>query len=178
MVRVVKVEEGVGKENTIINQYFPYKTWRKYQREIAEIVYEALKNKEHVILEAPTGMGKTASVLSAVLPIMFENELKIIYACRTHQQVIGILNEISKIKQKTKESIFPIGLWGRRQLCSNNEVNNLSENVFRHACSILKKSFKCPFFRPEDSQWIVENAKDIIYPNEAKKKFESYQFCP
>jgi DNA excision repair protein ERCC-2 len=177
MVRVVKVFEkgGVGKENTIINQYFPYKTWRRFQKEIAEVVYNALKNKEHVVLEAPTGLGKTASVLSAVLPIMFENELKVIWCCRTHQQIITVLNEISKIKQK---SIFPIGLWGRRQLCSNNEVNNLSENVFRHACSILKKSFKCPFFRPEDSQWIIENLKNITYPNEAKKRFLYYQLCP
>jgi DNA excision repair protein ERCC-2 len=174
MVRVVKVKEGVGREN-IIEKFFAYQKWRKYQREIAELCYEALKNKEHIVLEAPTGLGKTSAILSAVLPIAIDNELKVVYICRTHQQVIGVLNEISKIKQKL---IYPIGLWGRRQLCSNNEVNNLSENVFRHACSILKKSFKCPFFRPEDSQWIIENLANVIYPNEAKKKFESYQFCP
>ena len=174
MVRIVKVEEGVGKENTIINQYFPYKTWRKYQREIAELCYEALKNKEHVVLEAPTGLGKTSAILSAVLPIAIDNELKVVYVCRTHQQVIGVLNEISKIKQKL---IYPIGLWGRKQMCLNAEVNNLSENVFRHACSMLRKSFRCPYYRIED-QWIVENLANVIYPNEAKKKFESYQFCP
>jgi DNA excision repair protein ERCC-2 len=177
MVRVVKVEEGVGKENRFIEKFFTYPSWRKFQKEIAEVVYNALKEKQHIVLEAPTGLGKTASVLAGVLPIAINNELKIIYACRTHQQVIGILNEISKIKQKTKESIFPIGLWGRKELCLYENINNLSENVFRHTCNILRKSFRCPYFRPED-QWIVENAKDIVYPNEAKQFFQKYQFCP
>jgi DNA excision repair protein ERCC-2 len=176
MVRVVKVkEEGVGKENTIINQYFPYKTWRKYQREIAELCYEALKNKGHVVLEAPTGLGKTSAILSAVLPIAIDNELKVVYVCRTHQQVIGVLNEISKIKQKL---IYPIGLWGRKQMCLNADISNLSENVFRHACGMLRKSFRCPYYRIEDSQWIIEATKDVVYPNEAKQLFQKYQFCP
>jgi DNA excision repair protein ERCC-2 len=175
MVRVVKVEEGVGKENRFIEKFFAYQKWRKYQREIAELCYEALKNKEHIVLEAPTGLGKTSAILSAVLPIAIDNELKVIWCCRTHQQIIGVLNEISKIKQKF---IYPIGLWGRRNMCLFNEVSNLSENVFRHACNMLRKSFRCPYYRIEDSQWIVENLANVIYPNEAKKKFESYQFCP
>jgi len=171
---VVKIEEGVGEVNKQIQKYFPYNKWRKYQKEIAEVCYESLKQKQHVILEAPTGLGKTASVLSATLPIAIDNELKILWCCRTHQQIIGVLNEISKIKQKF---IYPIGLWGRKQLCLNNEVNNLPENVFRYACNMLRKSFRCPFFRNEE-QWIIETIKDVVYPNEAKKKFESYQFCP
>jgi len=175
MVRVVKVKEGVGKENRFIEKFFAFQKWRKYQREIAELCYEALKNKEHVVLEAPTGLGKTSAILSAVLPIAIDNELKVVYVCRTHQQVIGVLNEISKIKQKL---IYPIGLWGRRQLCLYENINNLNENVFRHACNLLRKSFRCPYYRIEDSQWIIEATKDIVYPNEAKKKFESYQFCP
>jgi len=173
-MRVVKVKEGVGKENTIINQYFPYKTWRRFQREIAEIVHSALKNKEHIVLEAPTGLGKTSAVLASVLPIAIDNELKVVYACRTNQQVITVLNEISKIKQKF---IYPIGLWGRKQLCLH-EINSLPENVFRHACSMLRKSFRCPFFRPEDSEWVTENLTNVIYPNEAKQLFQKYQFCP
>jgi DNA excision repair protein ERCC-2 len=171
----VKITEGeVGKEKPLIDKYFAHPSWRRFQREVAEIVYEALKEKQHIILEAPTGMGKTASVLAGVLPIAIDNELKVIWCCRTHQQVIGVLNEVSKIKQKL---IYPIGLWGRKQMCLNAEVNNLSENVFRHACSMLRKSFRCPYYRIED-QWIVENLANVIYPNEAKKKFESYQFCP
>ena len=180
MVRVVKVfERGeVGREN-IIEKFFAYQKWRKYQREIAEITYHSLKERQHVVIEAPTGLGKTASVLASVLPIAIDNELKVVYVCRTHQQVIGVLNEISKIKQKLiyPKLIYPIGLWGRKQMCLNAEVNNLSENVFRHACSMLRKSFRCPYYRIED-QWIVENLANVIYPNEAKKKFEGYQFCP
>lgn len=175
-MRIVKIEEeGVGKENKSIEKYFAYQKWRKYQKEIAEIIYESLKNnKEHVVLEAPTGLGKTSAVLSATLPIIIDNELKILWCCRTHQQIIGVLNEISKIKQKFIE---PIGLWGRKQMCLNNEVNNLPENVFRHACSMLRKSFRCPYYRIEES-WIIENAKNVIHPNEAKNFFQKFQFCP
>lgn len=42
---------------------FPYPAFRPYQRSMARRAYRALRDREHLLLEAPTGSGKTAATL-------------------------------------------------------------------------------------------------------------------
>ncbi len=46
---------------------FPHGTFRKGQREIAELVYKCVDRAGQLLLEAPTGIGKTAAVLYPAL---------------------------------------------------------------------------------------------------------------
>ena len=43
----------------IITEYFPYDTFRKGQKEAINTVLKAFENYDYVILDAPTGMGKS-----------------------------------------------------------------------------------------------------------------------
>jgi len=45
----------------------PFETWRPGQQEIAESVEWSLSDGQRVLIEAPTGLGKTAAVLTGVL---------------------------------------------------------------------------------------------------------------
>jgi DNA excision repair protein ERCC-2 len=42
---------------------FPFASYRPYQRAMARRAYRALRDRQHLLLEAPTGSGKTAAVL-------------------------------------------------------------------------------------------------------------------
>ncbi len=42
---------------------FPYPEFRPFQRAVARRVFRALRDREHLLLEAPTGSGKTAATL-------------------------------------------------------------------------------------------------------------------
>ena len=42
---------------------FPFASYRPYQRAMARRTYRALRDRQHLLLEAPTGSGKTAAVL-------------------------------------------------------------------------------------------------------------------
>jgi DNA excision repair protein ERCC-2 len=42
---------------------FPFPSFRPYQRAVARRVFRALRDREHLLLEAPTGSGKTAATL-------------------------------------------------------------------------------------------------------------------
>jgi DNA excision repair protein ERCC-2 len=46
---------------------FPFPTFRPFQRAMAARAYRALRDREHLLLEAPTGSGKTAAVLFPAL---------------------------------------------------------------------------------------------------------------
>jgi Rad3-related DNA helicase len=43
-----------------VREYFPHQSIRKYQGDLANIVYQALKSGEkNIVVEAPTGLGKS-----------------------------------------------------------------------------------------------------------------------
>ena len=51
---------------------FPYGGFRAHQRALAGRVYQAFKEGEHLLLEAPTGSGKTMGVLYPALKALVE----------------------------------------------------------------------------------------------------------
>lgn len=58
---------------------FPYGGFRRGQRELAELTYKCVNLRGHLLLEAPTGIGKTAAVLFPALKAL---------ATGKHDQVI------------------------------------------------------------------------------------------
>jgi len=58
---------------------------------------------KNILLVAPSGTGKTIIALSALLPIVYERNLKIIYMCRTHSQSARVIKELKKINKAIPE---------------------------------------------------------------------------
>jgi DNA excision repair protein ERCC-2 len=66
---------------------FPHAAARPGQREIQAAVERALTAREHLLLEAPTGLGKTAPVLTAALRFALAHDLRlVVLTSRTTQQ--------------------------------------------------------------------------------------------
>jgi Rad3-related DNA helicase len=80
----LKEEEELS-EN--LRKYFRHPTTRPYQADLANVAYESLKADRHMVVEAPTGLGKTAAVWSAVKAYASENRLRILWLTRTASQV-------------------------------------------------------------------------------------------
>lgn len=81
---------------------FPFAKIMKPQRQIMFHIIRALKNQRHVVIESPTGTGKSAAILCSVLAWQrwhwkregtkegeggSSNRVRIIYCSRTHSQV-------------------------------------------------------------------------------------------
>ncbi|MHA2430027.1 MAG: DEAD/DEAH box helicase family protein [Promethearchaeota archaeon] len=82
-----------------INYYtfFPYEKFRQDQEAIIKQLENTSKERKIVLLSAPNGTGKTIMALSALLPLAYEKNLKIIYMCRTHAQNTRIIKELNKV---------------------------------------------------------------------------------
>ncbi|MES2309823.1 MAG: ATP-dependent DNA helicase, partial [Verrucomicrobiota bacterium] len=60
---------------------FPFNPFRKGQRELSISVYRAIRDRHHLFVEAPTGMGKTlATLFPAIKALPLMEEGKIFYA--------------------------------------------------------------------------------------------------
>ena len=120
---------------------FPYVP-RTGQIRIMHGVFDALTTGRHLIMESPTGSGKTASVLSAAVDNM--GNRKILYLTRTNSQQRQVMRELRRIKQK--RNVLGIAVQGRNNGCllarQDDEMRSGTADELSAYCGYLKERTK------------------------------------
>ncbi len=120
---------------------FPYIP-RRSQIRIMKAVFEAATQKRHLILESPTGSGKTVSVLSALLES--RGDRKILYLTRTNSQQKQVMKELRMISGRMP--VFGIAVQGRNNSCllarEDEEMSSGTPEELSSYCSFLKERTK------------------------------------
>jgi len=124
--------------------WFPHKNFRKYQKDIALTVSQALKSKKDLIFSATTGMGKTAAVQSVALKYASENNLKILYFTNRSSNQILPLKEFKKIKQKFCSKLYAGRITCKKDLCPRKGMDTKDLQNFYRICS--EKKDKCKHY--------------------------------
>ena len=96
---------------------FPFKSMRDGQKDIIEAVENAISKKDKLIIQASTGMGKTAAVLYASVKVAKEKNLKVLFltAKHTHQNIV--YETMKRINAESSETIKFAGINGKRSMC-------------------------------------------------------------
>jgi len=125
---------------------FPYKP-RRYQEEIVQTIFDCLKDRKHLIMEAPAGSGKTICALVACLSFASENDKGIIYLTRTNSQQKQAIQELKRIAEKL--DLKAVSIQGRTNTCllidaipSLKEKNMSNEDVARLCAARKKRSLE------------------------------------
>jgi len=95
---------------------FPFAAMRSGQPEIIEAARRALEQRTPLLLEAPTGLGKTAAVLYGIMPYALQNDKQAMFlTSKTTQQ--DLVFETARLLRA--ESLFPrtILLRAKEKLC-------------------------------------------------------------
>jgi len=129
-----------------LEELFPYSTFREGQRDLTDSVYEACKNGDRLVVEAMSGFGKTASVLTGSILAAQENDNRIIYACRTKRQVFRVMEEIERIQKKTP--LYTTYLFAKNDYCLLKEMSRfpVSQESFKWYCSFNVTNNLCSYF--------------------------------
>ena len=59
--------------------FFPHKKVRKHQKNLMNLTIKALNENKNLVVEAPTGIGKTAAVLSPAISFALKNDLDVFF---------------------------------------------------------------------------------------------------
>jgi DNA excision repair protein ERCC-2 len=135
-----------------VMEYFPYPEVRVYQDQFISTIYNAVSNRQSVLIEGSNGLGKTISSLSACLPVAIEKNLKILYVARTHRQHERVIDELRMIYKK--HPISGISIKGRNEMCLNAFAANgaFDSKSLMEMCDLLKAKGRCPYYKNVDMQ--------------------------
>ena len=166
----------------------PY-SLRANQSKIIDSITSALKDQNHLVLEAPTGSGKTFSSLAATLPFIENSDMKIIYCVRTNSQQKQVVHELQKFQESGNE-IKAVAIQGREALCpqqkNDNELKKSNWSEKSKICKSLKLKSKlggngCSFYSKllrEGDSFTKKWSSEILTAQEFSKKAEEEGVCP
>lgn len=122
---------------------FPYDNIRETQAELITSIKSCIKNKDNLIIHAPTGLGKTAASLPVALKHAIDNELKVFFLTSRHTQHKIAIDTLKDIKKKYKINFSAVDLIGKRLMCNSPSVGSLSTKEFIQFCRNDKENNKC-----------------------------------
>jgi len=131
--------------NAKVSRYLPYGDWRPLQAKIADFIYNKLGEGRGIIVEAPTGVGKTAAALAAALAYSEGEPVKIVYMIRTNNQAAVPMREISRLF-KIKGIFIPyVLIRNRARMCCISSTSRLPYRDFLMECNYLKRTGQCSY---------------------------------
>jgi len=135
-------------ENREINglEFFPFEKLRPEQERMILDIEESIKNEKSILINAPTGIGKTIAALAPCLNFISKNpNMKILFLTSRHTQHKIVIETILKIN-KTKNKNFRVAsVFGKKNLCSFDTAN-FTNHEFLDYCKKLRESKKCYFY--------------------------------
>ena len=110
---------------------FPYDSYRKGQKELSKYVYGAIKNKEKLFIEAPTGIGKTMSCMFPSVKYLAEDDKsKIFYLTAKATGKENAHKALMILKEKGL-SISDIVITSKEKIClCKDKACNPDECIF------------------------------------------------
>jgi len=136
MSRVNTIElQSDAKLRDDLRRYFPHGDIRPFQGDLANRACEALEGARHVVVEAPTGLGKTSAVWAAVKAYAEKKRLRILWLTRTASQVRHVASETGATP-----------VYGRKLLCLHEVISKVDQRRFNQACRATRQAGRCPYY--------------------------------
>ncbi len=163
---------------------FPYNSFRNTQKEIIEDLYKALEKKNHAIIHAPTGLGKTVSALTPALTIALNKKLKIFFLTSRHTQHKIVLETAQIIKKTHNVNFLVTSFIGKKNMCLQENVETMNSSTFNEYCKALREEKECTYYlnaKNKSKQKIVIEELKILPPlhsEELKNTCSTHKVCP
>lgn len=164
--RLAHLEE---RRDTLQALSFPFASYRKGQRELAEAVYTSILRRHHLFVEAPTGIGKTVSTLFPMLKAMGEGHLEQAFylTARSTQKAVA-LRTLGSL-QRRGAKLISLEITAKEKICLNDKVSCNPKD-----CPYAKGHYD----RINDALLEILKEAEMLDADEIQEAAEKYRVCP
>ena len=143
---------------------FRFERPRQNQEAIMKSIEEALASRKDILVNAPTGTGKTDASIAAALGFAMENGLDVFFLTPKISQHKIAVESLLGIREKFDRKIKYVDIVGKRNLCINPDVNALESEAFYKGCEKAISSRKCDFYtNAKEHANITEDIVEACY---------------
>jgi DNA excision repair protein ERCC-2 len=125
---------------------FPYEEMRPIQKDVIATILKGIEGKKGVVIHAPTGLGKTVASIAPALTKGLEDDKTIIFLTSRNTQHKIAIDTVKAIKDHTGKNIIATDIIGKKWMCLQAGVHNLSSGEFSEYCKALREDKKCEYY--------------------------------
>jgi DNA excision repair protein ERCC-2 len=126
---------------------FPYEQIRDGQSDFIKDILESIKAGKNLIAHAPTGLGKTSSILAACLPYIIKEGLTLFFVTPRHTQHRIAIETLRDIKKKHDVRFSSVDFVGKKHLCCLGGVDALHSSEFAEYCKHMVDNKSCSYYK-------------------------------
>ena len=132
-------------KNFLKEALFPFEDIRPVQEAMVRDIYESLQKRKHVVVHAPTGIGKTVSAIAPALSIALKKNLTVFFLTSRQTQHAIAIETLKKIRQEYSIRINVADMIGKKSMCLQ-KVDDLDASDFLDHCRKLRERDECSFY--------------------------------
>ena len=139
--------------------YFPYQSYRKNQKEMLEEVEKTAAQNGILLIDAPTGSGKSSVIASLLAKA---NGRKILIAVRTISQLQIFIRELELIRHKKQPTLKFVYLIGKGNMCplgGFGDVYRRCEGVKAFTTALMQQRADRGSFDPSTDKQILDQIR-------------------
>ena len=158
--------------------YFPYEQIRPYQDLFMDGVYSAVSEGKQLLVHAPTGVGKSISVLAPALKLAIEKKKTLFFLTSRNTQHFIVLETLKEIKKKFGLDFVAVDLLGKRHMCNQSGIDMLTSGEFAEYCKSLKEKDGCEYLNyMKQKGKLTPEAKILLEDLKAESPQFVEEFC-
>lgn len=156
-------------------KFFPFKKVRKGQSEFMNDVAFAIENKKILLAHAPTGIGKTVSVLAPAVEYALKNNKVVLFLTSKQSQHKIVIETLKKMRKVSEINV--VDIISKQAMCPR-EIAFEPPAVFSDFCHFDQKAGKCSYFTADTGAFKEKIKGKILHVEEFKKLCSDEGVCP
>ena len=125
---------------------FRFDNPRPRQKAMMQDIVTALSAGRDILINAPTGIGKTDASISAALSVAMEKGLDVFFLTPKISQHRIAVECLRGIRKRIGTELRYMDIVGKRNLCVNPEIAGIDGEGFYRSCDALVSAKRCGFY--------------------------------
>lgn len=157
---------------------FPHDEIRQGQRRFARDVTMAVQKKQHLVAQAPTGIGKTAASLGPALQTAIQQGKVVFFLTSRQSQHKIAIDTLRMVQERRGTKFTVVDLVGKRDMCVRREASEMHASAFPEFCSRETRTKSCPYLGTVDQGTLQRVHEGVFHVEELMAASKDAGLCP
>lgn len=159
-------------------RFFPFPKMRPGQARFVQDVRTSLKDRKVLVAQVPTGVGKTAGVLSPALEVAARSRSKVFFLTSKQSQHKVVVDTLKLTEKVSGTDIVVSDMISKKAMCPRPESEQMGARAFGEFCQTAMMEGTCKYYETDDEPVFRTLGQTIHHVEEAVQLSSEETVCP